>query len=561
MVRGRPPDDPDVERLARRHLAPLQAPFDPIGIGSVIRHRQRVSASPTHAPQVVPDFRRWRTYRALGGRTASDQAHSERGCGAGADRGDDPGGCRAASHGSCRTGVRGVRFLPTRAVGRRSAGAWRRCGLWSAPGGRLPRARTGGGSCARRGPAAAVAPPSGVPEEAGRVRELSIVVVEDAAQREIWHALMAAEHPRGGRPLVGCQLRYLVGSAHGWLGAAGVAASALQLAARDHWIGWDAARRRAHLHRVVGLSRFLIRPGVQCRQLGLACTGAGAAPPGGGLRGALRLRAVLGGDVCGRGAFGRQCAGGQLAAAGRDGGPWPRGPQQRGGARAQAGVCLRTGARVAATAGCRRRRGPGERPAGARGWSGDRRLGAERVRRGAAGRRPAQHPAGRDDRTDGRQPDGVAAGRGQGGPGEDQGLLPVRGPARRGGDDAAQHPAPAPRAHAAPDARGADGAVHPRRHGPELRDASGLRGSGRDRHQPDRRADLGPASAFDAGGDPERPAAGRAERPVRRAAAEGSGPQRWAQQGAGGAQERALDRGLPGLRSWPGSSGPAGWCA
>ena len=99
------------------------------------------------------------------------------------------------------------------------------------------------------------------------MRELSIVVVEDAAQREIWHALMAAEHPRGGRPLVGCQLRYLVGSAHGWLGAAGVAASALQLAARDHWIGWDAARRRAHLHRVVGLSRFLIRPGVQCRNL------------------------------------------------------------------------------------------------------------------------------------------------------------------------------------------------------------------------------------------------------------------------------------------------------
>ena len=131
----------------------------------------------------------------------------------------------------------------------------------------LPPARTGGGSCARSAPAAAVAPPSGVPDEAGRVRGLSIVLVEDAAQREVWHALMAAEHPRGAGPLVGCQLRYLVSSAHGWLGAAGVAASALQLAARDRWIGWDAARRRAHLHRVVGLSRFLIRPGVKCRNL------------------------------------------------------------------------------------------------------------------------------------------------------------------------------------------------------------------------------------------------------------------------------------------------------
>ena len=53
----------------------------------------------------------------------------------------------------------------------------------------------------------------------------------------------------------------------GWLGAAGIAASALQLAARDRWIGWDAAGRRSHLHRVVGLSRFLIRPGVVCRNL------------------------------------------------------------------------------------------------------------------------------------------------------------------------------------------------------------------------------------------------------------------------------------------------------
>ena len=131
----------------------------------------------------------------------------------------------------------------------------------------LPGPRTQGGSCVRRAPAAAVAPPSEVPDEVGQVRALSVVLVEDAAQREVWHALMAAEHPRGAGPLVGCQLRYLVGSAHGWLGAAGVAASALQLAARDRWIGWDAARRRAHLHRVVGLSRFLIRRGVACRNL------------------------------------------------------------------------------------------------------------------------------------------------------------------------------------------------------------------------------------------------------------------------------------------------------
>ena len=132
---------------------------------------------------------------------------------------------------------------------------------------RLPAPRTGGGSCVRGDPAAEVAPALGVPNEAGRVRGLCIVPVEDAAQRDVWHGLMAREHPRGAGPLVGCQVRYLVASEHGWLGAAGFASAALQLAARDRWIGWDAAARRAHLHRVAGLSRFLIRPGVDCRNL------------------------------------------------------------------------------------------------------------------------------------------------------------------------------------------------------------------------------------------------------------------------------------------------------
>jgi len=73
---------------------------------------------------------------------------------------------------------------------------------------------------------------------------------------------MAREHPRGSGPLVGCQLRYLIGSAHGWLGGLGFAAAALQLAPRDEWIGWDAALRGAQLHRVVGLNGFLLRPAV-----------------------------------------------------------------------------------------------------------------------------------------------------------------------------------------------------------------------------------------------------------------------------------------------------------
>ena len=71
---------------------------------------------------------------------------------------------------------------------------------------------------------------------------------------------MLREHPCGAGPLVGAQLRYLIHSAHGWLGGFGFSAAALQLLDRDTWIGWDAPTRRAQLHRVVCMSRFLLRP-------------------------------------------------------------------------------------------------------------------------------------------------------------------------------------------------------------------------------------------------------------------------------------------------------------
>ena len=130
----------------------------------------------------------------------------------------------------------------------------------------LPRHPRAGG----HGPrvlAQPVAPAHDVPGTVGEVRELALVRVETDAQRRVWNTLMAHEHPRGAGPFVGPQVRYLVGSAHGWLGAAGFAASARRLSARDTWMGWDDAQRCAHLHRVVGLCRFLIRPGVVCRNL------------------------------------------------------------------------------------------------------------------------------------------------------------------------------------------------------------------------------------------------------------------------------------------------------
>ncbi|MCY3612218.1 MAG: IS4 family transposase [Gemmatimonadetes bacterium] len=112
-----------------------------------------------------------------------------------------------------------------------------------------------------------VAPPVGVPSRPAAIRDLELVQVTARSQRETWNTLIAREHPHGITTFAGCQVRYLVGSAHGWLGAAGFSAAALRVAARDRWMAWDDAQRRRHLDRVVCLSRYLIRPSVACPHL------------------------------------------------------------------------------------------------------------------------------------------------------------------------------------------------------------------------------------------------------------------------------------------------------
>lgn len=112
-----------------------------------------------------------------------------------------------------------------------------------------------------------VADPMQVPDKVGEICGLELTRVSSEEQMRIWNEMMIREHPRGHGPLVGRQVRYLVGSEHGWLGALGFAAPALKLADRDRWIGWDVEQRRAYLHTVVNMSRFLIRPSVHCANL------------------------------------------------------------------------------------------------------------------------------------------------------------------------------------------------------------------------------------------------------------------------------------------------------
>jgi hypothetical protein len=108
---------------------------------------------------------------------------------------------------------------------------------------------------------------AGVPARAEEVRGLQLVEVTRQEQTQIWNELMLREHPLHQCRLVGRQLRYLVGSEHGWLGAIGFGSAALYLEDRDAWIGWTHAQRLEHLPRVLQMNRFLIRPRVGCENL------------------------------------------------------------------------------------------------------------------------------------------------------------------------------------------------------------------------------------------------------------------------------------------------------
>lgn len=111
-----------------------------------------------------------------------------------------------------------------------------------------------------------------VPEQAlncslEQLGEIRLEPVTGRADLQLWNGLVAAFHYRGYAPCCGAQLRYLVGSEGGILGAMGFSAAALNVRDRDRWIGWNPAQRRANRHLLVNHSRFLILPWVQVPHL------------------------------------------------------------------------------------------------------------------------------------------------------------------------------------------------------------------------------------------------------------------------------------------------------
>lgn len=92
--------------------------------------------------------------------------------------------------------------------------------------------------------------------------EIALRVVSSAEDARLWRTLMERHHYLGGPRLFGAQLRYLVESSEGVLGAMSFSAAAARLQERDQWIGWSGEQRRSNRHLLLNNSRFLILPDV-----------------------------------------------------------------------------------------------------------------------------------------------------------------------------------------------------------------------------------------------------------------------------------------------------------
>jgi hypothetical protein len=140
-----------------------------------------------------------------------------------------------------------------------------RLGLIALP---VPRSR-GNNENRRLGcvPPEAPAPPL-LQCRADQLSGLRLEGVRSPADAQRYRTLLQQYHYLGYSATAGAQMRYLVASDEGILGAIGIGAAAWKVQARDAWIGWNQAQRRARLHLVVNNTRFLLLPWVRCANLG-----------------------------------------------------------------------------------------------------------------------------------------------------------------------------------------------------------------------------------------------------------------------------------------------------
>ncbi len=101
----------------------------------------------------------------------------------------------------------------------------------------------------------------------GQFEPVELEQVHTQAERLLFRELVGRHHYLGHKVPFGAHLRYLFRSGGQVLGAMQFSSPAWRMAAREAWIGWDEAARRANLQQVVNQSRFLILPWVRIQNL------------------------------------------------------------------------------------------------------------------------------------------------------------------------------------------------------------------------------------------------------------------------------------------------------
>jgi hypothetical protein len=129
-----------------------------------------------------------------------------------------------------------------------------------------PEARSGSGG---QGDSESKAIPRWSPASLAEAGPVEVVLVGSRWSQgyRLWRQLLDEHHYLGSGPLAGHQLRYLIKGSGGWLGCLSFSAAALQVEARDRWIGWEPEVRRENLPYVINNSRFMILPWVEVEHL------------------------------------------------------------------------------------------------------------------------------------------------------------------------------------------------------------------------------------------------------------------------------------------------------
>jgi len=101
----------------------------------------------------------------------------------------------------------------------------------------------------------------------GDLEEVRLEVVVEREEKKLWNEYVERYHPLGYKNPFGYRLRYFITCREGRLGCLLFSGAAKSLGARDRWIGWSEQQRLRNLAWVINLSRHLIFPWVEVKNL------------------------------------------------------------------------------------------------------------------------------------------------------------------------------------------------------------------------------------------------------------------------------------------------------